>query len=180
MVFLRATRKVLSLLPPTSENATEGNDTALGDWFVNRIVIDRRPLLLLISSTSLLPILIPARDVRHLPEHLPDLVEQRLERLGVDATLIRAEVSALTPVGVGPTNNRSVVGILTDFCRLAPYYFTIRGWGDAEIEDTERKLSGTPCFAGRRDEETVFPDKKSVELLWRHWSSGKRGSAGTA
>lgn len=170
MVFIRETRKVLNLLPPTPENTEGGNDTALGDWFVNRIVIDRRPILLLISSTSLLPILVPARDVRHLPEHLPDLVEQRLKRLGIDSALIRAEVRALTPVGVGPTNNRSVVGILTDFCRMLPYYFPVENWGEAELVDAEQKLSGTPCFAGQRN-KTVFPDLKSVELLWRYWSS---------
>ena len=49
MVLLRATQKVLRSLPPSvNDAATSGN--ALGDWYVNRIVIDRRSLLLIISS----------------------------------------------------------------------------------------------------------------------------------
>ena len=46
------------------------SDTALGDWYVNRLVVDRQPLLLLVSSSSLLPLLMPARGVRSLPERL--------------------------------------------------------------------------------------------------------------
>ena len=81
MVILRATLKVLHSLPkPTATSNT--SDTALGDWYVNRVVVDRRPLLLLVSSKSLLPMLEPARDVRGLPGRLDLLVAGRLQRLG--------------------------------------------------------------------------------------------------
>jgi hypothetical protein len=44
VVVLRATQKVLRSLPPATTVAVE-TDTALGDWYVNRIVVDRQPLL---------------------------------------------------------------------------------------------------------------------------------------
>lgn len=61
MLVLRGTQKLLQLLPPTADQS-DLSDTALGDWYVNRIVIDRRPLLLCVSSKSLLSVIAPARD----------------------------------------------------------------------------------------------------------------------
>jgi hypothetical protein len=65
MVILRPTQKLRALLA-TGQPAPGGSDTALGDWYVNRLVVDRQPLLILVSSTSLLPLLVPARDVQGL------------------------------------------------------------------------------------------------------------------
>jgi hypothetical protein len=55
MVVLRRTQKLATALPLTGTSVTQ-SDTALGDWYVNRLVVDRRPLLLLISARALLPI----------------------------------------------------------------------------------------------------------------------------
>lgn len=62
MVRLRATAKVLRSLT-RSEPVETPSDTALGDWYANRLVIDRIPILLMVSSRSLLPVLIRARGV---------------------------------------------------------------------------------------------------------------------
>jgi hypothetical protein len=52
MVILRPTRRLRSLLPVT-ETPLLASDTALGDWYVNRITVDRQPLLLVVSSVAL-------------------------------------------------------------------------------------------------------------------------------
>ncbi len=106
MVVLRATRIVLATLP-ASPVAAARSDTALGDWYLNRVVVDRRPLLLLVSSTSLLSLVVPARDVRGLPNRLADLVGTRLERLGIAQRMIERETRAMSPVAIGPTVDRS-------------------------------------------------------------------------
>src|SRR5215468_5885861 len=111
MVVLRATKKLSSLLRGALPIAAP-SDTALGDWYVNRIVVDRRPLLLLVSSTSLLSILIPARDVRELPSRLAAVVKARLRRCGIADQLVAAEMQAMDPVKIAPTADRSVVGIM--------------------------------------------------------------------
>ena len=118
MVILRPTRKLNSLLPATEVIPTS-SDTALGDWYVNRVVVDRQPLLLLVSSTSLLPMLIPAQNVRGLPARLAALVEARLRRCGLDDRTIAAETLAMASVAVGPTVDRSVLGIMVDFAKAA-------------------------------------------------------------
>src|SRR5262245_16757310 len=104
MVILRPTRKLSSLLPATGIGRSS-SDTALGDWYVNRIIVDHQPLLLLVSSASLLSMLAPARDVRNLPVRLADLVEVRLKYLGIDTRAIDAERSAMARVEIAPTVN---------------------------------------------------------------------------
>lgn len=128
MTVLKATRKVLRLLRSPAGPA-QSADTALGDWYVNRIVIDRQPLLLLLSARSLLPILTPARNVRELPPpRLPELVGARLRRLGIPFSIIDAELAEMHPVTVAPTVDRVVLGYLVDFAKAAPFYLEINGW----------------------------------------------------
>src|SRR6187397_860655 len=119
MVILRPTRKLRALFA-TARPVAAASDTALGDWYVNRLVVDRQPLLILVSSTSLLPLLVPARDVQGLAGRLPALVRQRLFRLGIDSATVDAEIHAMSPVTVAPTVDRSVVGTMVDFASAVP------------------------------------------------------------
>ena len=168
MVILRPTRKLFRDLPPSSK-VTGASDTALGDWYVTRLVVDRRPLLLLVSSTSLLALLLPARDVRTLPDRLPTLIGNRLHRLGVPEQLIRAELAAMTPVVVAPTVDRSVMGTVVDFAKNIPYSLEIGGWDDTTLPFVETRLGETPCHAARRFEEVVFPEQDAPKLLAARW-----------
>ena len=168
MVILRPTRKLQSLLP-VSKTDEAPSDTALGDWYVNRLSVDRQPLLLLVSSLSLLPILVPARDVRGLPGRLPGLVEERLRRLGIDERAIAAEVSAMSPVLLAPTASRSVLGIMVDFAGTVPYFRERGEWEEGGLARIEESLADTPCFASGPFSRVVFPRKKAPELLNEKW-----------
>ena len=144
MVTLRPTRKLRSLLPAT-EIVPFTSDTALGDWYVNRIVVHRQPLLLFVSSTSLLPMLCPARDVRGLPDRLGALVRARLKRCGIDDQTIDAETRAMNSVVVGPTVDRSVLGIMVEFARVVPYYVEPGQWDETTLRLVEDRLAETPA-----------------------------------
>lgn len=169
MVFLRATQKVLRYLPPLSE--PEGpSDTALGDWYVKRVVIDRVPILVLISSLSLLPLLLRARDLRSLPERLPTLVRSRLSHLGIPAHVVEAEIGAMSPVAVAKTTDRSVLGILVDFGKLLPHILP-DVWNEDDFAAMECRLAETPCYAGRSFDETILPREKAPELLLARWGA---------
>ena len=172
MVILRPTRKLGSLLPATGLIPAE-SDTALGDWYVNRIVVDRRPLLLLVSSTSLLPMLLPARDVRGLPSRLAALVAARLKRCRIDDETIAAETRAMTSVAVGPPVDRSVLGIMVDFAKAVPYHLEAGFWGDATLRAVEEGLAETPCHATRSSDRVIFPEKKAPELLRAKWLANR-------
>ena len=167
MVYLRATQKVLRRLPPKARDG-DPSDTGLGDWFVSRLVVDRQPLLILVSGSSLLPILERARNLRSLPDRLPSIVESRLVRLGVDRSLIIPEIEAMREVRVGGTNNRSIVGSMIEFAKMAPYYLPDAStWDEDVLPFAEGMLEHTPCRCSGRD--TIWPDREAPALLAARW-----------
>ena len=144
-VVLRRTEKLATALP-LSEHAPDSSDTALGDWYVNRIVVQRQPLLLLVSSVTLLPIVMPARDVRRLPERLPQLVRLRLQRLRMEYAWINAEVASMSTVVVAKTASRSILGVMRDFAATVGFLRPDRDWDDMELRGLEDHLAETPLF----------------------------------
>jgi hypothetical protein len=171
MVVLRPTRKLRTWLP-VARTASMASDTALGDWYVNRVVVDRRPLMILVSSTSLLSMVVPARNVRELPHRLAALVETRLRRCGIAVAAIDAEMRAMAPVAIGPTVDGSVLGIMVDFARAVPYHLEPGRWDETTLLRVEDRLAKNPCYAGRSVDEVVFPEKKAPELLRAKWGAG--------
>jgi hypothetical protein len=171
MVVLRRTQKLAKALP-VSASASAQSETALGDWYVNRLTVDRRPLLLLVSARGLLPMLIPAREVSSLPERLRDVVGKRLRRLGVDPAIVSAVVEAMQPVVVAPTVDRSVVGIMVDFAKSVPFQLEPGAWDETTLPFAEARLAETPCHATRPFEDVVFPERKAPELLLARWGAG--------
>jgi hypothetical protein len=170
MVILRATQKLLRVLAKSADDGAASH-TALGDWYVNRLVVDRKPLLILLSSRSLLPVLLPAREVRSLPDRLAAIVAARLRRLGVAPWLIEAESAAMTPVSVAKTVDRSVLGIMVDFAKTVPFYLEAGRWDESSLRFVESRLAETPCYAGRRSEEVIVPEKRTPELLAAQWGT---------
>ena len=142
MVVLRATQKLRRQLPLTPGDVGE-SDTALGDWYVNRLVVDRRPLLLLMSAKGLLPLLLPARDVRTLPQRLPALVAIGLRRLGIAPSLIADEVAAMDPIAIAPTNDRRVLGFMNDSAQSLPYHLDVGRWDETTLPFIEARLTTT-------------------------------------
>ena len=163
MVIIRPTKKLHSQLPIREVSGT--SDTALGDWYVNRVVVARQPLPLLVSSTSLLPMVVPARDVRALPERLPSIVEARLQQLGVHADIIAAELRSMTPGVPAATIDRSILGTLNDFAQAIPYYFDAISRGPKSLSGLEAWLAQTPCHSGSIGDRVVFPDRKAPDVL---------------
>jgi hypothetical protein len=136
VVLLRATQKVLRNLQP-SRDAGGVSGTALGDWYVNRVVVDRQPLLLFVGEKSLLAALAPARDVKNLATWFPGVVFERLKRMDVDWGLIGSEMEAMQVVQVGRTKDRSVTGQMVDFAKTLPYLLPEGDWGPQELRKAE-------------------------------------------
>jgi len=76
----------------------------------------------------------------------------------------------MDPVVVAKTADRSVVGILVDFAKGAPYYLPEQ-WSDADLVELEARLEETPCYAGRGFDKVIFPRRKTEELLRQRWSA---------
>ena len=170
MVILRPTQKLRSVLPFT--DAMDGESaTALGDWYVNRLVVDRRPLLLLVCSKALLPLLLSARDVRSLPAQLPALVETALRRLGAAPGLIAAEIAAMSPVLIAPTRDRSVLGVLVDAAKSVPFHLEAGRWDDTTLPFVEARLAETPWRPSKRSSEVIVATMAAPKLLADRWGA---------
>jgi hypothetical protein len=170
VVVLRATQKLLGALPPTA-NDSDVSETALGAWYVNRVVVHRQPLLLLVSSKSRLSMLVAARNVKTLPERLAEMTHARLRRLDVPPGIIEAEVEATRTVVVGKTVDRSITGQMVDFAKALPYYLPVEAWDEETLVAAEERLARTPCLAGRPFDQVIFPDRVAARLLREAWST---------
>ena len=79
----------------------------------------------------------------------------------------------MTPVVIGATNDRSVIGIMVDFAKSVPYHLRPGHWSESTLQLAEGRLSETPCHAGRPFDRVVFPDKKTPELLRLKWLTNR-------
>ena len=173
MVVLRATQKVLRLLPePVGSSASSTN--ALGDWYVNRIVVDRQPLLLLVSSMSLLAVVIKARDVAALPQRLAAVIGARLRRLGIAGEILASEVEAASAVAVAKTVDRSVTGQMVEFAKMISFYLPEGRWNEDQLKPVEDWLAQTPCRVSGPSKGVIFPRERAIALLENKWSRSVR------
>jgi hypothetical protein len=170
MVILRPTLKLRKLLPVT-DAATLESDTALGDWYVDRLVVDKRPLLLLVSSKGLWPLLTTARDVRSLPQRLPQQLADSLRRTSIPEPLIAAECNAMSPVVVAPTRDRSILGVMNDSIYRLPYHLERGRWNEDTLPLVEYQLARTPWFAKGQAAKVTHPLEAVPELLEARWTA---------
>jgi len=92
-----------------------------------------------------------------------------LRRLGIEAQTIDAEKSAMTPVEIGTTMDRSVLGIMVDFAKSFSYHLDSGHLSDRELHFVEDRLAETPCRARRPFDQVIFPRERVPELLRRKW-----------
>ena len=76
----------------------------------------------------------------------------------------------MTPVRIGATVDRSVLGIMVDFAKGAPYYLGAASGSSTALAAAEDRLAETPCYAGKPWNQVVFPEQKAPELLAAKWA----------
>lgn len=159
MVAIRCTQKLLARIGPPSP-ATEPSTTVLGDWYACPLSIGHQRLILLISEHSRLPVLMHARDVKHLAVNFPDHLALVLFCLGIDAAAVNREVAATREAVIAKTESRSLLGTLNDFTHMLRWQLPDDPGFDLLQEAL--KLSHTPVRPLGR---LVFPDKAARELF---------------
>jgi hypothetical protein len=97
------------------------------------------------------------------------LVADRLGRLGVAEALVEPELRAMDAVEIAPTEDRSVLGVMVDFAKLIPLYLEPNGWDERSLLEVEAKLAQSPCYASKRDEEVVWPERDAPALVMARW-----------
>ena len=87
------------------------------------------------------------------------------------------EQQAMRPVGVAPTVDRSVLGIMVEFARAVPYYLQSGRWTAELLAVVEDRLGETPCHAALSGDRVVFPNRKAPELLRAKWLANEHAYA---
>jgi hypothetical protein len=141
---LRCTAKLLhrmGLRQPLPEPGP--STTALGDWYGHLVYLRRRPTVLLVSERSLLPVLLPARDLPSLPFRFALALVEVLSRLGTPPVAVEDELAELAEMAFAKTRNRRVMGSITDF--VNHLQGTVRRTPDSTLEDLQDSLLQMPC-----------------------------------
>ena len=163
MVIIRLTHKIGKRLGhAVGERPVDVGEstTALGDWYVNLVRCGREQLVLYTSSRSLLPVVCPARGLaKKIGAQLPVELEHLLLDLGADAAAIQKEVGEMQRFEFAKTEDRRVLGTMTEFAFMIQY--SRRDRRGESPRELSRWLSHTPCSPlGDK-----FPDDRAIELL---------------
>lgn len=104
-------------LPPTAPDNDRGT-TLLGPWYAT-VLFWRPRIVLLVNEVTLLPVLLPLAPARTLTGRLAEQIGTVLTTLDAPSAIVNQERRHMRTAQLGVTNNRSVVGVMTDFARLA-------------------------------------------------------------
>jgi len=114
MLVLRGTKKLRHRIKSAAVGAQDTSTTVLGDWFATALFW-RPQVVLLVNERTLLPVFVPLAPAATLIERIPEAIAAVLHRHGVDDAFVEAELAAMGEIRIGPTNNRSVVGVMNEF-----------------------------------------------------------------
>lgn len=114
MLVVRGTKKLRDRVKGAPVVDGDASTTALGDWFATALFW-RPQVALLVNHRTLLPMFVELAPAATLLDRVPDAIEVVLRRHGVSDAFLSAERDAMGDVRIGPTNDRSVVGVMNEF-----------------------------------------------------------------
>jgi hypothetical protein len=138
-------QKLLVRLNQVGDQPPAESTTRLGDWYGNILRIGRRQHLLFVSERSRLPVIIPIRETKRLATVFSDAVCEVLTNVGVAAPDIIEERAQMSEIAFARTRNRSLLGTLNDFTRMAQFMDERRAEPESP-EELVRFLAQTPIL----------------------------------
>jgi len=122
MITLRCTQKLLRRISKPVSGAHEQPTTLLGDWYASILFSKPQQLVLCISERTLLPVVIPAKEIYTLSNRFVVAVHEVLTAIGVDPLLANQERTQMQDLQFGRTNNKRILGSLNDLIFHLQYY----------------------------------------------------------
>jgi hypothetical protein len=116
---LRATVKLLKRMNAAPDPSPPLSTGLLGDWYANLLVVRPAHLVLCVSEWTLLPVLVPAKDIGGLPERLALAVGAMLRAIGVPELEVLRELRHMVEWRIAKTASRQVLGTMNDFAWMA-------------------------------------------------------------
>ena len=142
MLVVRGTKKLRDRLRGAPPLGDEESTTALGDWFATALFW-RPQVALLVNERTLLPVYVPLAPAGSLLDRVPEAIASVLRLHGVDEAFVAGELEGMSEIRLGPTNNRSVVGMLNEFAFLGETHWK-HGITD-DLDALSVRLASTPC-----------------------------------
>ena len=141
MLTIRVTGKIAKRLKTPLEQNPPASTGQLGDCYANLLIIQRQHLLLLVSERTLLPVLIPAKDLASFPERLPAAFAEILGSIGIPDGKIQTEMFGMAAWSFAKTANRQVLGSMNDFANMLEAYMD----DGAPLQQQALRLARCPC-----------------------------------
>lgn len=161
MIVVRGTRKFLQRVGRVNAERGAASDTVLGDWFAT-VLFWRPQVALFVSKPTLLPVFVPFAPAATLLGRFPSALEAVLLAHDVTQPLIDREVTGAVDHLLAATNDRSVVGVMNEFVRLAEWRRDEVNLPDG-LPRLSAELSRTPC--GPLYQRHVSPDRELHAVL---------------
>jgi hypothetical protein len=123
LVTLRCTKKLLGRLKiPEPRDAPPAESTTaallLGDWYATLVFARPKRLVLFVSERSRLAVVMEAAPLTSLTARFVPALGEVLQAIGVPAAAIAREEVQMSSFSFGPTQNRSVVGTMTEYVKM--------------------------------------------------------------
>lgn len=163
MFIVHATGKLLTRVGQPGPDLDERSTTVLGDWYATALFW-RPQVALFVNESTLLPVLMPLAPAATMTQRFPRELSLLLAAHQVPRRFIDAELSQMTDCHLATTSNRSVVGTMTDFSRMAETYRTMQR--PPNLIELAVRLAGTPC--GPLYRRHVSPDRELAALTIQH------------
>lgn len=160
VLVVRATAKLLNLVGPPTVPAGGRGTTLLGPWYAT-VLFWRPRVVLLVSEATLLPVLMPAAPAATLASRIAVQVATVLAAHQAPPAIIAEELLRMRDARFGTTANRSVVGVMTEFVRLATVYREDQP--ELDLLDLSMRLATTPC--GPLYRRNISPDRELAAVL---------------
>lgn len=159
MYVVHATAKLLARLPTATLDEDALDETRLGPWYAT-IGKGRPQIAVLVSATTLLPVLMPLALARTLLKRFPAALERVLLAHGVPTGEVAVEVAAMSGAAARKTASRSLVGVLNEFVLLTDRR---RGSAPDDVVGWSLELARTPCSPLYSSH--VSPDRELAALF---------------
>ena len=160
MLLVRATKKLLDRIGPPTLREDERSTTTLGEWYATALAW-RPQVALLVNEPTLLPVLLPLAPAATLLARAGEQIAAVLAAHHIPDAIVDEERRRMRDYRVGPTANRSVVGIMNEFSHLAKAYHSQQS--STDLIGLALRLARTPC--GPLYKRHVSPDRELAAYL---------------
>jgi len=156
MLVVRGTKKLRDRVKGPVVADGDVSTGVLGDWFATALFW-KPQVALVVNARTFLPVFMPLAPAGKLLERLPDELSRILALHGVGPATVDDEREQMADVRIAPTNDRSVVGVMTEFAFLGEHFF------EGDIIALSMRMAGKPVGPLRSTHR--FPDRALAALL---------------